>query len=174
MYTIRGLSLIGMLVALGLLAILTSIAVPAFHGIVAGDNASAQIAQFQRAVEYARSVAMKRGYDTTLCASSDGTDCSSDGNWTVGWIVFPDPDDTGTPQSSSAILRVHTSLSGASQLIGDNGAVRRITFDRYGLLAGAYSGTIVLHPNPDRIALRRCLFVSSVGKVTVGRAGSCS
>lgn len=174
MHAIRGLSLIEMLVALGLLAILTSIAVPAFRGAVAGDNASAQIAEFQGAVEYARSVAMKRGYDATLCASSNGTDCSADGNWTAGWIVFPDPDDTGSPQSNSEILRVHTSLAGSSQLIGDSGAVRRITFDRYGLLAGPYSGTIVLQPDPDRIALRRCLSVSAVGKITVDRGSSCS
>ncbi len=169
----RGITLIEMLITLALLAILTTIAIPTYDGVVSGNRASAQLGSFLQAVEYARSVAMKRGLDATICASSNGTTCASTGSWTQGWIVFSNPNNNKSPAAADSILRIHDALSGGSQLIGNTNVTTRITFNRFGLLAGVYNGTIVLKPHPDRTSLRRCMTLSSVGRITTASGDQC-
>lgn len=169
----RGITLIEMLITLALLAILTTIAIPTYDGVVAGNRASAQLGSFLQAVEYARSVAMKRGLDATICASSNDATCAPAGSWTQGWIVFSDPNNNKTPATPGSILRVHGTLSGNSQLTGNANIKLRITFNRFGLLAGVYNGTITLLPHPDRTGLRRCMTLSSVGRITTASGGQC-
>jgi type IV fimbrial biogenesis protein FimT len=82
----RGVTLIELIFAILLLAILTVIAVPSFRDASLSGRLSAISSDLYTSVQMARSEAIKSNATTTLCASDDGATCS--GDWEDGWIVL--------------------------------------------------------------------------------------
>jgi type IV fimbrial biogenesis protein FimT len=78
-----------LLIAIAVLAILTTLAVPAFTQFVQNNKLSAQANEMVAAMQYARSEALRRGEQVRVCSSSDGAACN--GNWNQGWIAMVDP-----------------------------------------------------------------------------------
>ncbi len=83
---IRGVTLIELLVAIAVLAMLLSLAVPSFRDAALSSSLNAIANNMYASVQLARSEAIKRNQVVTLCASSDGSTC--DGEWREGWIVM--------------------------------------------------------------------------------------
>lgn len=84
-----GFTLIELMVALAVLAILATIGIPSFQNLLAENRVSSAANNLQLALQLARSTAASRNYEdgdfVTVCASSDGTECT--GTWTDGWII---------------------------------------------------------------------------------------
>ena len=80
-----------LLIAIAVLAILTTLAVPSFTQFIANNRLAAEANEMVAAFQFARSEALKRGLNVRACASDDGASCS--GTWTDGWIVIADPGD---------------------------------------------------------------------------------
>lgn len=87
----HGLTLVEMLVVMAIMAILLTIAVPAFHDASLGNKLNAIANGFASSGQLARSEAIKRNRPVTLCASSDTETCS--GDWSDGWIVLDETAD---------------------------------------------------------------------------------
>ncbi|HEX5313935.1 MAG TPA: GspH/FimT family pseudopilin [Gammaproteobacteria bacterium] len=168
-----GFTLIEMLVTIGLLAILSAIALPSYRSFVAGNRAATQLNTFVADFQYARSDAMLNGTDVSMCASADGQSCAADGDWNQGWIVFMDPNDDRVVGTGDTLLRVHPALLAGDTLIGGGNLERHVTFNRFGMLASLYNGTIVRRTAPVRTANIRCIVVSGVGKVRAQSGASC-
>lgn len=94
-----GVTLIELIFAILLLAILTVIAVPSFRDASLSGRLSAISSDLYTSVQMARSEAIKSNATTTLCASDDEATCS--GDWEDGWIVL---DAGGTVIHSGAVL----------------------------------------------------------------------
>lgn len=88
----RGVTLLELMVAVTVLAILTGIGIPAFGNIMRSNQIAAQTNNLVSAMALARSEAMKRGVRVSVCPSKNGTACTAD--WNDGWVVFSD--DFGT------------------------------------------------------------------------------
>lgn len=82
----RAFSLVEVLVVISILAILSSLALPAFDNILMTNRLRAYANTFLASVNLARSEALKRNAPVTMCVSSDGVTCSS-GGWHLGWII---------------------------------------------------------------------------------------
>ena len=80
-----------LLMGIAVLAILTTLAVPAFTQFIQNNRLAAQANEMVASFQFARSEALKRGVNVQACASDDGANCS--GAWTDGWIVIADPGD---------------------------------------------------------------------------------
>ncbi|MGH8426953.1 MAG: GspH/FimT family pseudopilin [Gammaproteobacteria bacterium] len=168
----RGFTLIELLVTIALFAILATIAVPAYRNFLASTRATTEINSFVVDYQYARTAAMLNGTDVTLCVSSDGKTCAGSGNWSDGWIVFMDANNNQTVDDDESVLRVHAGLPDGDSLSAGGNIAQNITFNRFGMVAGDYNGTVVMRANPVRTASIRCVVVSPLGGKLSAESGS--
>jgi len=92
----RGFTMMELLVAVSIAAVLFAIGVPMFRDAALGSRLSAAANNLLASVQLARSEAIKRNVNVTLCASSDGESCAGAGGWEQGWITIVDPADPDT------------------------------------------------------------------------------
>jgi len=90
-----GFTLIEMIVTVAIVAILSSLAAPNFRGMLENNRATVEANELVSGLLLARSEALKRGDNMTLCTSADQTTCAGNGetNFAKGWIVFQDCND---------------------------------------------------------------------------------
>lgn len=140
---IRGFTLIELMVTLGVSALVLSLGVPSFQGLVRDNRMTTQYNQFVTVLNIARSEAIKRGVNVTVCKRNDaGTDCNNSTNWENGWIAFTDPDNDGSVDTNETVIRVQESLSGKSTFRASP-TRHRITYNNQGFAIG-YNDTFRL------------------------------
>lgn len=84
-----GFTLVELLIALAIVAIIATQAIPNFRVMVQNNKLISQKNEFITTLNLARSEAVKRSSRVTVCASSDKRTCNST-DWSQGWIVFSD------------------------------------------------------------------------------------
>jgi type IV fimbrial biogenesis protein FimT len=82
----RGFTLVEMLAAIAILAVLLVLAAPSFTNASLPSKLRSVANSLVGAAQLARSEAIKRDAVVTLCVSADGATCGA-GNWSQGWIV---------------------------------------------------------------------------------------
>jgi len=116
----EGVTLIELLVALSVLAIVLTLGVPAFNDFFASSRMSAASNDVVSAMHLARSEAIKRQLPVTFCASENATaanpGCSGTANPGIGWLVFVDNDRDAAVDGGELILAVHGPLPEPIQL----------------------------------------------------------
>lgn len=93
----QGVTLLELMVALSVLAILIAIGVPSFNSITRDNQIAAQSSNLLQTFTLARSEALKRGLRVSICpiANDDTSACLTATDWDKGWMVFED--DFGGP-----------------------------------------------------------------------------
>lgn len=126
----KGVTLVELLVAVAVVAIALSIAVPSFQTQMLNNRSIALGEDFASAVNYTRSEAVKRAGRVSLCASKNRTSCV--GEWTDGFIAFVDTaaTDTTTPPVVGPVLRVWTEQD-VNARISVKSDANDVTFIRY-------------------------------------------
>ncbi len=99
----RGFTLIEMMVAVALTALLLSMAVPALTAFTSNARQTSTINDFVSSMHIARSTAVTTNFRTTVCASSNGVSCEQV-SWDQGWIVFSDRDSDQTVDNDETIV----------------------------------------------------------------------
>ncbi len=84
----RGVTLIELLVAVALAALLALAAVPTFRELAANARRDARLQELRGALLVARSEALARGRAVVVCASTTHTSCGSGARWTDGWTAL--------------------------------------------------------------------------------------
>lgn len=92
-----GFTLIEMIVTVSIVSILASIAAPNFRTMLENNRTTAGTNEFVSALLLARSEALKRRNNISICTSIDQTTCAGNGttDYSQGWIVFQDCDGNG-------------------------------------------------------------------------------
>jgi type IV fimbrial biogenesis protein FimT len=87
----KGFTLLELMTAITILAILLAIAVPSFSDIVRNSRISSQTNAIVSALNLARSEATKRGIPVATCAGNPAlSNCLGAADWSKGWIDFGD------------------------------------------------------------------------------------
>ena len=80
-----GFTLVELMVTITVLAVLLGVGVPSFQATIQGNRITTAANDLVAALQYARSEAVRRGVNVTVCSSNDQATCS--GTWTDGWVV---------------------------------------------------------------------------------------
>lgn len=169
-----GFTLIEMMVTVAIVAILTSLAVPALQRFVTARGAIGQADELAASLRLARSSALKLNANVAICASSTpnatAPACATSAVWKSGWLVFVDRAANGTYDSSvDTLIRAQTPVSAISDINEPNSKVRYI-FYANGLPDAA--GTLQVLPNlatsdSSYSATARTVCLNKVGRVQV-------
>lgn len=123
-----GFTLIELVVALTLLGILLAMAIPNFTLMVKNSRLTSQANDFIIAVNLARSEAIKRNLNVSLCPSADGATCAGAGIWEQGWLIYVDADSSFSLNAGDTILRIFPRLSGDNTFRANANYANLITY----------------------------------------------
>ncbi len=133
----RGVTLIELMFAITVLAILLGIGAPSFANLIRDNRVTALTNDFVGSVALARSEATKRALPVSLCPTTDGESCEGSTDWSTGWLIFTD--DVGTQGEvdvpGDEILQVNMNAGGgyAPEGYALSGAMEYLTFAPNGL-----------------------------------------
>ncbi|MEE9320308.1 MAG: GspH/FimT family pseudopilin [Granulosicoccus sp.] len=107
--SLRGFTLVELLVTLAVAAILLGVAAPNFRNAIQDSQQNSCIYDLIGAMQYARSEAIKQSSRISVCALADDGSCGS--NWNNSWQVFIDTGATiGAIDPGETVLRTGCSL----------------------------------------------------------------
>lgn len=163
---LAGFTLVELLITIAIAAILLAIGAPALTSFLADQAAAGNADEFAAAVRYARTEAMKRGRDVTMCASTDpaadAPACDAN-DWMTGWAITVPP--------NSTVLRVQNALRAMDARSAADATT--LTFAPNGLVT-AGSGTYTFVPIGGDLGKQRVVQVASTGRVRVCKGeGDC-
>ena len=140
-----GFTLVEMMVAISVMAILTTIAIPSYQSTITSTRMRSEIGALLADLNFARSEAVKRGLSINICPpTSTGTACNPGiTDWSSGWVVL----------NTSQPLRISAGVTHGDKLIATTGTAPTFTPAGYSF----FSGTFTLHDSNDDITQRRCI-----------------
>lgn len=102
----KGFTLIELMVTIAVLGTVISLAAPNFNSLIRNTKSSTLTGDFVTALNFARTEAIKRGRNVSLCPSINKTSCATANDWTKGWIVVVD-----SAASTTAVTPVITNAA---------------------------------------------------------------
>ena len=170
----RGFTLVELMIALALLAIVTVVAVPTFTSTINNNRLSSASNDLAAVLQTARMEAVRRGQRVIVCPSANGSTCSGGAQWT-GWLAFADANNDGTPQNAEILLadtvRAPMQLWTSASI---NSSGNRVVFRPDGmaytnggaLLAGRFAACLTADRPAENV---RDVTLSPAGQLTVDR-----
>src|SRR6201984_2999318 len=151
----RAFTLVELMVAITVLALLLVLAAPSFTNASLPSKLRSVANSLVGAAQLARSEAIKRDAVVTLCVSADGATCGA-GNWSQGWIV--------TTGAGAPLQSVQAAPTGFR--VTPAGGAAALTFQPSGV--GATPATFtVCRSTPTVGSQERSVSISAIGRPSV-------
>ncbi|MEN8131094.1 MAG: GspH/FimT family pseudopilin [Pseudomonadota bacterium] len=163
-----GVTLIELMIAVALFAIVLTLGVPSFQKVIENNSLATRLNILVTTLNYARSEAVKRGKRVSVCKSDDGVDCGA-GGYEDGWIVFVEEvaSGDGTRQvATEELIQIRESLNANMTLRGNNNFINFISFMPTGEANNI--GRFVLCKESD-LEKSRAIFVIRTGRVRLAK-----
>jgi len=158
----KGFTLIELIVALTIAAILMAIAAPGLQKFVSSNRLTSQVNDLLADINLARSEAIKRAETTGVCVTAaGGSACVAAGNWANGWLVYYNNAGTKVP------IKNHGPLTGSNTLTSPGGA-DQIVYAQNGLLSSG-SGRFTL--TDTKITGQRFVCIGATGRPSLIKNG---
>lgn len=144
-----GFTLIELMVAIAVLAILVSVATPSFTSVINGNRLTGQANSLMADIQLARSEALRRNRSVRLCRSADGASCAGDaGDWSNWLVVLPNTNPLEVLRSGTAKAPLKLSAGVANVDFRADGLAHNSTG---GLLATAFTVCIPTNHPADNV-----------------------
>ena len=184
-----GVTLIELMTAISILAILAAIAVPSFQSVVASTRLSGAVSELTASFARARVESIRLGTRVTVCRSNAAnTQCSNTagGGWETGWLIVQDiqrPTVNASVDAGDSITFVGQSLPAEIRILGNSYLANYISFSANGqskaMLGGISPGRIRVCSTSSALqdsARARDLVINSAGRIVIEKptvASSC-
>jgi type IV fimbrial biogenesis protein FimT len=179
-----GFTLIELMVALAVAAILLGVGVPSFMDALHNSRLGSQYNELVQSLYLARSEAIKGSADVVVCARADDDTCDENGDWSNGWLVYADVapiDAAGSAQvdDGDIVLRVSPPLAGENTIIAQGSSDRTLAglpnssaYIRYTSSGESTwaNGTFQICDGVDGVDRARAVNVVWTGDIRRGRA----
>ena len=121
------------------------------------NRMSTEVNTFVASLYLARSEAVKRMQDVSLCPTTNGTACVNSTSWDQGWMVYADIDNDNTFSPGDVVIQSNAALPGQFK---NSGNITFITFNSRGSSnAGSFTFT-----DTGGVAQTRTVTLSSAGR----------
>tara|TARA_R110002110_G_scaffold271566_1_gene486948 strand:+ start:46262 stop:46795 length:534 start_codon:yes stop_codon:yes gene_type:complete len=129
----RAFTLIELMVTLAVFMIVVGLAVPAMQSLIANNRSITLTNELVSSMYIARSEAVKRGVSVSVCPAGNQAFTSCGNNWSVGWLVFVNPDENTTfaNNATETLIRAHA-VSGQTAAVTTTPASSLITYTASG------------------------------------------
>lgn len=176
-YPMHGFSLVEMMVAVGILAILAALASVSFQPLIEKWRVQQAVENMKSTLYLARSEGIKRGGNIGIEKIKNSAGCSLAGTnqeWGCGWFVFVDADGNGKWKAGEETLQTVTTPTNVNVRHTSGGT--NIKVDRYGKMSGLNAKGFVFSPEPAGISspATRGLCMASGGRIRVIEDIPCS
>jgi type IV fimbrial biogenesis protein FimT len=101
-----GFTLIEAVVVMAITALLVTIGLPAFRDTLSRTRAISVMHLVSTDLAVARTAAIQRRAPIVVCPRDPTDQCHAAADWSLGWLVFLDPDGNRQPDAAGDILRV--------------------------------------------------------------------
>lgn len=175
-----GFSLIELMTAIAVIAIVLSAGVPVFRDFISNNRRASQTNHMLSALAIARSEAMRSSRIVSVCPSTNGAACSAgDDGWQGGFMVFANDDgmNLDTVDASDEVLETYGSLGGNATLRASGAVTDFIAFRPTGsaVTGGEFAWCDARGPASGRAVIVRPSGSSMVSKTNAnGEALSCT
>ena len=167
-----GFTLLELLITVALISILVAVALPSMRAFSQNDRLTTNINTMIGHLSYARSEAVKRHAQVSLCVSNDTVGCTG-GNWEDGWIVYVDADANGTYDSATVnedILRVNQAMEGNNAFTPSAAYGTQVTYDNRGFVTATGSFLLCDQRTGDH---GKTITISNTGRVRFQDESAC-
>jgi type IV fimbrial biogenesis protein FimT len=102
-----GFTLVELMITIAISVILITVGIPGFSAFIRNQVLSAEARQFSMSLALARSQALARKEQISMCKSTNQSSCSTlhTVHWEDGWILFVDENADGKRQDGELVLR---------------------------------------------------------------------
>ncbi len=101
----RGMTLIELMMAIAIAAILLAVAAPSFQQALNGNRLGSAVEELSSAMNLARAEAVRANRRAVLCRSTDNSACDGTASTWPGWIVFVDTDGDGVRDAGEPLIK---------------------------------------------------------------------
>jgi type IV fimbrial biogenesis protein FimT len=159
LYLQGGFTLVETMTTLAVASILLTAAVPPMQDFVIRNRMSAEVNTFVASLHLARSEAVKRMQNVSLCPVDDSGNCdASSEDWEQGWKVYYTDNATGT----DVVLQQNPTLPNRFKIIGNQNT---FAYSPTGQLFNSGSNGTYTFCDTGGVAQARDVVVSSEGRV---------
>jgi type IV fimbrial biogenesis protein FimT len=162
----QGHTLVELLITMTILGIVTSLAIPALGNMRAKNTMAGSINLFLTQLQYARSTAVTREKNITLCPTTNNLQCRNDHqSWGDGVLIFEDSNKNQTRDAQEPVISIQEGFDTAITIASSSAHRNRITFLPLG--RAWFSNTTVRFCHQQQPELNRAIIISNNGRVRV-------
>lgn len=182
---VNGFTMIELVVAMGILAILVALAAPSFTSVINNNRLSSSANELLTTLQYARGEAVRRNSNVVICrndAPDTGATCNTAAGAWLGWMSFVDDGAgggtarNGVPDGGEQVLfrggfTAPVQLQASPAVTGGNQRIRYrpdgLAYDDGGALLNARFAFCILTTRPPENT--RLLTIGSGSRMTITR-----
>ena len=162
-----GFTLLELMIAVVMLSILTTLAIPSYKTMIANNRGSTHANALIQVLTAARAEAIKLNRNVVVCKSNNSTTpaCTDSLTWDQGVVTFADADGNGTINTGETILRLDIPFVRESVITAPS-TIDRISYSPSGL--GTSGGSFRIRPRGTTGVNDKTVTLSTVGRPRIG------
>jgi type IV fimbrial biogenesis protein FimT len=155
-----GLTLLELLIAIAIVAIMLTTVAPAIQSILIKSRVTSDLNSLSAVAQRARFTAVDEQSNVVMCPTQNYASCVS--SWKNATMIFVDDNGNGSRDTSETLITTSDPLNSANTIYGISGT---ITFNEQGGISQA--ATITLCPKDNSSEYASALLLSLSGRISV-------